>query len=145
MPAVPATVFVGAVVRCPRCGTEPRLFVNESEGGTSYFCAACEWDFTLGTQAPTGTANATLAVGGTAISVASGGASFTGGMILLTGTGTAAEVLRVTATGSATSIPVTAVAKAHTSGSTFGQLLVSSILGTAAGLAAVPANPSWGF
>lgn len=111
---------------CPRCKA-PRPFVS-IDGTVKFLCGGCEWPFTLSAVAPTGTATAGLAVAGTAITVASGGASFTTGMLLLYDTGTLAEVLTVTATGSATSIPVRAAIKAHLTGATFGQLLISPTL-----------------
>jgi hypothetical protein len=72
---------------------------------------------TVGTAAsPASTTNASMAVGATAIPVASGGASFTMGMYLWledAGTPAANEVVMVTSTGSASSIPVTATRFAH--------------------------------
>jgi uncharacterized protein (DUF983 family) len=137
--AVPAAVRLN----CPRCRAL-RSFVA-IDGAVSYRCSACEWYYTLATQAPTATANAVLAAGGTAIGVASGGASFTAGMVLLYDTGLLAEVLTVTATGSATSIPVTAAVRGHLSAVTFGQLLVAPTYGgVGVGDAAIPAPP-WGF
>lgn len=72
---------------------------------------------TTGTAAsPAGTTNGALAVGATALPVASGGASFTTGMFLWledAGTPAANEVVMVTSTGSATSIPITATRFAH--------------------------------
>ena len=50
---------------------------------------------TLGTKSPTGTINAASAAGDTALSVASGAASYTAGMKVLVGAGTAAEVITV--------------------------------------------------
>jgi hypothetical protein len=75
-------------------------------------------DYTVsGTAAsPASTTNAAMAAGATAIPVASGGASFTTGMYLWledAGTPAANEVVMVTSTGSATSIPVTATRFAH--------------------------------
>jgi hypothetical protein len=129
---------------CPRCLTL-RAFVA-IDGISSYRCAGCEWYWTFSTVAPTGSATAGLSAGGTAITVASGGASFTSGMTLLYDSGnTAAELLTVTATGSATSIPVTAAARAHLSGAAFGQLaLAPSYNGIGVGDAAIP-PPGWGF
>lgn len=129
---------------CPRCKLLPRLFVAV-DGKTLYRCNGCEWYFTLGTQAPTGTDTATLAVGGTAITVASGGASFTSGMLILFDTGTNTEVLTVAAGATGTNIPLSTPAiKAHLANATFGQLLISSTLG-GVGQDQVPANPGWGF
>jgi hypothetical protein len=68
------------------------------------------------TAAPAGTTNAATALGATALSVASGGASFTTGMWLWledAGSPAANEVVQVTSTGSATSIPITATRFAH--------------------------------
>jgi hypothetical protein len=116
-----------ALIACPRCGFTWSM--NNIDGGQTYRCSGCEWLFALTTKSPTGTTNAALAsVGATALSVASGGASFTGGMILLLDTGTSAEVLTVTATGSATSIPTTATVKTHLTGAAFGQLAVAPYL-----------------
>src|SRR6516162_688871 len=69
------------ILTCPRCHL-PRRFVA-IDGATSYRCSACEWYYTLSPVAPTGTASGALAAGGTAITVASGGASFTAGMLVL--------------------------------------------------------------
>src|SRR6516165_12475067 len=127
---------------CPRCRCL-RMFVA-IDGVVTYRCSACEWYYRLSPVAPTGTASAPLAAGGTAITVASGGASFTGGMVLAYDTGLATEILTVTATGSATSIPVSAAAKSHLTGVTFGQLAVTLTLGGQFGLEQVPGNPGYG-
>jgi hypothetical protein len=129
-------------VPCPRCSNTVRLMVNISQGGVVYRCAGCEWQFTASTQAPTAVSNALVAVGAVAIPLAAGGASFTIGMSLLYDTGTSAEILRVTATGSATSIPVSAFGKAHATATAFGQLLLTPVLQT---IERVPPAPSWGF
>jgi hypothetical protein len=125
------------LLRCPK-ERQLRRFVNV-DGGTVFRCSGCEWYWTLGTQAPTGTSTAVLNAGGTAITVASGGASFTSGMLLLYDTAGSvnAEVLTVTTTGTATNIPVSAAVKGHLTGALFGQLLVSPTL-TGFGLDAVP-------
>ena len=137
-------VAVPSAVRltCPRCKF-PRLFVSQ-DGGVTQRCGGCEWSFTMSTQAPTSTDTATLAVGGTALTVASGGASFTNGMVLLFDTGVNAEVLIVNGASSGTNIPVTAAVKAHGANATFGQLLLTPSF-NAAGEQAVPAAPGWGF
>ena len=103
---------------CPRCKVL-RSFVNV-DGGTLYRCGACEWYWTLSTQAPTGTTNAQSGVGSSpslpaSLPVASGGASFTNGMLLLVGTGAVAEVVQVNGTPSGTSVPVTEAGKITTS------------------------------
>lgn len=146
--AIPSELFMA----CPRCKAT-RMFGDVSGGGTLYRCGGCEWSFTLGTTAPTGTSTASVAVGGTAITVASGGASFTSGMFLLYDTGVNTELLVVNGTATGTSIPVAGqwagqtragFAKAHNSGATFGQLSLSSTYGST-GEEAVPAAPGWGF
>lgn len=146
--AIPSELFLA----CPRCKIV-RTFVDVSGGGVQYRCGGCEWTFTLGTIAPTGTSNASVIIGGTAISVASGGASFTNGMFLMYDTGVNTEVLVVNGSATGTSIPVAGqwagetragFAKAHGSGATFGQMSLSSTFG-AAGQEAVPAAPGWGF
>lgn len=126
---------------CPR-EKATHLFVN-IDGGITYRCSGCEWSYTLSTQAPTGSATNTVTPGvTTAITVASGGASFTAGMLLLYDTGANAEVVTVTTTGTATNIPIAGgFTKAHTA-TTFGQLLNSPSFPVAD---VVPANPGWGF
>ncbi|SRR6266849_1322578 len=138
-----ATIPAAALVLCPRC-IRLRPFVNVSAGGVQYRCGGCEWTFTFATQAPTGVTNASRAAGAATIPVASGGASFTASMYILMDTGVNAEVVTATATGSATSVPVTPYAKAHSSAATFGQLLISSTY-AGVGEEAVPAAPGWGF
>jgi uncharacterized paraquat-inducible protein A len=128
-------VPVAARLQCPRCHF-PGSFIN-IDGGTAYRCSRCEWRFTLSTQAPTGTATNALAQGGTALTVASGGASFTNGMFLLFDTGANAEPLVVNGVSTATNVPVTAAVKAHSSNATFGQLLISSAF-SGLGMATVP-------
>ena len=78
---------------------------------------------TTGTAAsPAASTSGALAVGATALPVASGGTSFTVGMYLWledAGTPAANEVVMVTATGSATSIPITATRFAHLTATPF--------------------------
>ena len=156
----PAAFWLDSTATCPRCHASATMLSTGS--GLNWTCCRCEWAWTASTQAPTGTTNAAITAGTTtAISVASGGASFTAGMMLLVDVGSSAEIVRVTATGSATSIPVTAVTnpagnppyggaavvsftKNHLSGVTFGQLLLSSTLAVVGG-AEVPNAPAWGF
>ena len=139
MPAVPATLRL----TCPRCRTL-RMFVAINNVAT-FRCAACEWYYTLSAVAPTGTSNAALAAGGTAIGVASGGASFTNGMILLLDTGILTEVVTVNGSATGTSIPVTAAVRAHSSGMTFGQMAIAPRdSGIGVGGVVIP-NPGWGY
>jgi hypothetical protein len=128
---------------CPRCRTRRRF--NAIDGGYSFRCAGCEWYYTLSVAAPTGTASAVLAAGGTAVTVASGGASFTNGMLLLYDVGQLSEVLTVNGVATATSIPVAAAARGHLTGVTFGQLAIAPTYGgIGVGDAVIPA-PAWGF
>jgi hypothetical protein len=129
-------------LNCPRCKAL-RYFVSV-DGGVTQRCGGCEWYFTLGTVAPTGTTNATRTAGQLTIPVASGGASFTIGMFVLVDVGSLAEVVQATATGSATSIPCTAYLKGHASGVAIGQLSVAPTY-SAVGEDAVPAAAPWGF
>lgn len=138
MPGVP----VATVLRCPRCKIL-RNFVNV-DGGVTFRCAGCEWYLTLTAVAPTGVTNASRAIGALTIPMASGGASFTIGMQILIDTSTAAEVVTATATGSATSIPVTPFSKAHNSAVAIGQLAINPAL-AGVGLDAVPNAGGWGF
>ena len=87
--AIPASV----TLTCPRCWTL-RSF-DGIDGQLNYLCSGCEWLFTLGTKSPSGTINAATAAGAAAMSVASGAASYTAGMKVLVGVGTAAEVATV--------------------------------------------------
>lgn len=135
---VPAAV----ALTCPRCHYL-RAFEN-IDGGQLFRCSGCEWSMSLSTQAPTGVTNAVAVAGAVAISVASGGAAFTSGMKILWDTGANAEVVTATATGSATSIPVTAALKGHASGSAIGQLLTGPTY-SGAGLETVPPAPGYGF
>jgi hypothetical protein len=142
-PAIPPQTWVDGGIGCPRCGRAARFLVN-SFTGAAYLCAGCEWQIAVSTQSPTGTISAPVAALATALPVSSGGTSFTAGMVLYIDTGTASEICTVTATGTATSIPVTPLAKAHASSTAFGQLLAASAF-TGVGEAAVPAAPGWGF
>jgi hypothetical protein len=119
--AVPASYLL----TCPRCHGLRSFMMADNLTGR---CGGCEWTFSFTTQSPTGTTNAAITAGSsTAISVASGGASFTSGMKLLIDTGQNAEVVTVTGTPTGTSIPVPAgFARNHNSAVTFGQLLISS-------------------
>lgn len=137
--AVPAEFFGP----CPRCKIN-RLFENISQGSTLYACNGCEWQFNIGTQAPTGVTNAAITAGvNTTISVASGGASFTNLMYLMVDGGTSAEVVQVVGSATGTSIPVPAsFVQNHNSGAAFGQLLLTPASITAQ---RVPAAPPWGF
>jgi hypothetical protein len=78
---------------------------------------------TTGTTAsPAAVTNAPIAAGATALAVASGGASFTTGMNLWiedAGTPALNEVVQVTSTGSATSIPISATRFAHLTATPF--------------------------
>ena len=137
--AVPAAIRLS----CPRCRAL-RSFVA-IDGAALYRCSACELPYTLATQAPTGTSSAILAAGGTAITVASGGASFTAGMILLYDTGQLTEVLTVNGAATGTSIPVTAAVRGHATAAPFGQLAIAtSYSGYGIEQQPIPAPP-WGF
>lgn len=139
MAAVPATLRL----ICPRCRC--LRFFNAVDGQVTFRCAACEWYYLLSAVAPTGTSNAALSAGGTAIGVVSGGAAFTSGMILLIDTGVLSEVVTVNGSATATSIPITAAVRGHASAMTFGQLAIAPKYGgIGVGEAVIPA-PSWGF
>jgi hypothetical protein len=72
-------------------------------------------------KTPTSTASAQIAQGATAITVASGGASFTNGMVISIIDGNNTELVVVGAGSTGTSVVVAATANAHASGVTFGQ------------------------
>jgi len=130
------------LLTCPRCKILRSFMMTDNITGR---CGGCEWTFSFSTQAPTGTTNAAITARvSTAISVASGGASFTNGMYLLLDTGQNAEVVRVTGTPTATSVPVPVFARSHGSAVTFGQLQISSTY-SGVGQAQVPAAAPYGF
>lgn len=140
---------------CPRCKLIPRNFYA-LDGQTLVRCSGCEWYFTLGTQAPTGTSNGAITAGvTTAIPVASGGASFTLGMILFADAGTLTEVLIVQSGGSGTSVPVAqytwesgsvgsvaGFSKSHLTAMAFGQLALTPTVATVDHVTPVG---GWGF
>jgi hypothetical protein len=104
------------------------------------------------TAAPAGTTNASMAVGATTISVASGGTSFTSGMFIWlqdAGSPAANEIVQVTSTGSATSIPITATRFAHNTAMPFTNTtapyfhvfsLLNQLIGAANGAAQPPTH-----
>jgi hypothetical protein len=135
---IPTQVFL----TCPRCKSARTLVAVD--GQLLFHCGGCEWFLTASTQAPTATTNASRAIGATTIPMASGGASFTSGMLILVDTGTNAEVVTATSTGSGTSVPVTPYIKAHNSAIAVGQLLLGPTY-SGIGEQAVPVAPGWGF
>lgn len=139
---------------CPRCKLIFRDFFA-LDGQTLFRCSGCEWYFTMGTKAPTSTSNAAITAGvTTSISVASGGASFTLGMILFIDTGTLTEVVIVQSGGTGTTIPVAytelqsgnslinGFQKSHLTAMAFGQL---SLTPTVSQVQAVTPVGGWGF
>ena len=132
----------GVFMTCPRCNAT-RLFRIP---GILYRCTACEWLFALTAQAPTGTSTAAVTSppsSVTAITVASGGASFTAGMSVLYDTGGTPEVVAVGGGATATSIPIPAgFTRTHASGAAFGQVSIATAYPTAE---TVPPAPGWGF
>lgn len=146
------TIPANATVICPRCKIL-RPFVNVSAGLLLYRCGGCEWEFTATAVAPTSTGTAAVSAGGTAITVASGGASFTNGMVLVYDTGGVPEIVTVNGSSTGTSVPVAGqyagqvrggFAEAHGSSAAFGQLGFVSTF-SSVGEDAVPAAPGWGF
>jgi hypothetical protein len=105
---------VGTYLTCPRCKALRRFYAID--GQALYRCGGCEWYWTLGTQAPTGVTNAQSGLGSSpflpaSLPMASGGASFTNGMMLLVDTTTSIEIVQVNGTPTATSVPVTEAGK----------------------------------
>lgn len=70
---------------------------------------------------PTSTASGSIAQGATSITVASGGTSFTNGMVVSILDGNNTELVTVGNGSTGTSVVISATAKAHASGVTFGQ------------------------
>jgi hypothetical protein len=141
---LPDNLPIDYALTCPRCKF-PWFFPNQ-DGGVTFRCGGCEWPMTVSTVAPTGVTNAGITAGvTTAIPVASGGASFTNGMLVLIGTGITAEVVKVVGSSTGTSIPVpSGFQKGHLTGAAIGQLSVNPTL-TGVGEDQVPAAPGWGF
>ena len=71
--------------------------------------------------APTNTASAPIGLGATAITVAANGTNFTNGMVVSIIDGNNSELVTVGAGATATNVPISATAKAHATGVTFGQ------------------------
>lgn len=72
-------------------------------------------------KTPTDTASAPITATDTSITVASGGASFTNGMVISIIDGNLTEVVTVGAGSTATNVVTSAIANSHASGVTFGQ------------------------
>jgi hypothetical protein len=72
---------------------------------------------------PTDTLSANASQGATALTVASGGASFTNGMVISILDGNNTELVTVGNGSTGTSVVVSATAHAHASGVTFGQFV----------------------
>jgi len=72
-------------------------------------------------KTPTSTLSSNALLGATALAVASGGTSFTNGMIVSIIDGNNTELVTVGAGSTGTSVVVSATAHAHASGVTFGQ------------------------
>lgn len=72
---------------------------------------------------PTNTLSAPVSQAGTALTVASGGASFTNGMVVSITDGNNTELVTVGAGATGTNIPVSALAHGHATGVTFGQFV----------------------
>lgn len=70
---------------------------------------------------PTSTMSAGVSAAGTALTVASGGASFTTGMVVSIKDGASSELVTVGAGATGTNIPISALAFAHVSGTAFGK------------------------
>jgi hypothetical protein len=75
---------------------------------------------------PTNTLSADATLGATALAVASGGASFTNGMVVSIQDGNNSELVVVGAGSTGTSVVVAATTKAHSTGVTFGQFSTRS-------------------
>lgn len=73
------------------------------------------------TVTPTNTASAPVTQGATTITVASGGASFTNGMVVAIQDGNSSELVTVGAGSTGTTVNISATTKAHASGVAFGQ------------------------
>jgi hypothetical protein len=110
-----STIFLGqagvtAALGLPlKAGTKP-IELTALQGAVYAVCGS------VTTGAPSGTTNAAIAAGAVALPVASGGASFTQGMVVQVDTGKATETLTVGAGSTGTSIVVSATQYAHASG-----------------------------
>jgi hypothetical protein len=77
-------------------------------------------------KAPTSVTSGSVVATGTALPVASGGASYTNGMVVVVQDGNSTEVVTVGAGSTGTSVVVSALAFDHGTGVTFGQLSASN-------------------
>lgn len=113
-----STVFIGGSAVTPTSGfplaagqTISTPFVNQN----IYACANAN-----NVVAPTDTLSSPATSGATALTVASGGASFTNGMIISINDGVNTELVTVGTGSTGTSVVVSATAHAHATGVTFG-------------------------
>jgi hypothetical protein len=112
-------VFIGGSAVTPTSGfplmagqTISVPFVNQN----IYACANVN-----NITTPTDTLSAPASAAATALTVASGGASFTNGMVISINDGVNTELVTVGSGSTGTSVVVSATAHAHATGTTFGQ------------------------
>lgn len=113
-----STVFIGGSAVTPTSGfplaagqTISSPFINQN----IYACSNVN-----NITTPTSTLSANVSAAGTSLSVASGGASFTAGMVISINDGVNTELVTVSAS-TGTTITVSALQHAHASGTAFGQ------------------------
>jgi hypothetical protein len=114
-----ATLFLGqsGVSAATGFPLEPGQKINLPDVNYSIYAVSG----TDNVKTPTNTLSAQAAQGATALTVASGGASFTNGMVISIQDGNNTELVTVGAGSTGTSVVVGATTKAHASGVTFGQ------------------------
>lgn len=139
MPYIAGTAVPAAVTdTCPRCKAL-RTFVNN--GANVLRCGGCDWPFSFGAGSSPLSTSANVSAGGEALTFASGGTQFAKGDVLHVADGASSETVLVTGTTTGTSVPVTALAYAHTSG----KAVTVAALTPELAQDEVPPAPGWGF
>lgn len=107
---------------CPRCGPlgSARLLRTGSRSNPlAGRCNRCEHSYQFTVGAPSTTTTGANSAGATTLSVASGSAFTSGSWVVIdAASATSAEIVKATAAGGSTMIPVTALALTHAGGAT---------------------------
>jgi hypothetical protein len=139
MPYITGTLLPAQItVLCPRCKAN-RLMTAIST--STYWCAGCEWQMTVGAGASPVATNALTVAGATALPFASGGGVFSAGQYLWYA-GATPEVVLVTGTTSGTSVPCSPTQFNH---ATAQGVSLATATATLSVLEIVPPAPGWGF
>jgi len=143
MPYIASTGIPSRVLAtCPRCKTANRVF--DAVGPLlQYQCGGCEWLFLFGAgTSPLNTNAAVTAGSSTALPFASGGTQFLLGQALYVSDTTLSELVVVSGTPTATSVPVSGFQNSHGSGKAI-TVAVPSVVNSS--VEAVQPPGGWGF